>query len=74
MSSTMSCTMYCNDTNADTMAGTMAGTIKKHNKMSLLNILYSPVCAECEVDFVKEFYPGISCYTPLFGMARWPVQ
>ena len=70
----MSCTIYYHNKNADKKPGTMAGTMKGHNKMSLLNILYPPVCAECDVDFVKEFYPGISCYTALFGMASWPVQ
>ena len=61
----MSCTMYCTNTMANTMAGTMAGamagTIKGHNKMSVLNTLYPPVCAKCNVAFFMEFYPGISC-------------
>ena len=47
--------MFCTLQYIDTMAHTMAGTIKGHDKMSLLNTLYPPVCAECDVAFIMEF-------------------
>ena len=66
---------FCTLQYIDTMAHTMAGTIKGHDKMSLLNTLYPPVCAECDVAFIIFFFISVYPVTQLCLIGHsWPVQ